>query len=356
MGASITHSGEAEAAPHPRRSHLGERLLVLALFAAALTAAVLVVRGSGIVDSGSSAGSAAAAAPGQPVTSLEWPAGGLSLAATSEGIVWEQRSATPFVSGLWCYDPASGTSRRLVKRSLLGRTAGALVAFGSTVGWTARPRTASGDPEVRGYDLQTGRQFTASRHGTAPGGCDQALAWVDSSRRLGPAGTVVAGLDLVTDARFVVRTGVPVRRVVTNGRWTAWLGGQAVVVLDRRNGRRYAVGRRATAVALDGTAVVWASRLRDGRTAIAAWDLETRRPRRLYSVDSRVTDLVLSEQLVVWRQASNGGDVWALERLTGHVSAVCAAPSQQSAPVVAGRTVFWADRRNGGWQLYRRTL
>jgi len=333
------------------------RLLALTLLTAACAATALIVRSSGIADVVvRSSGMPAVSGRGELVTSLEWPAQGLVLAATSGGVVWEQRSRSPHVSGLWRYDPASGLSQRLLARRDLGRTTGTLAAFGSTVAWTCRPDGRSNGSQVRAFDSVTGRRFTASRHGTAPGVSERGVVWVDSSRRFGRAGTVVVGLDAVSDAHFNVSTGVEVRRVATEGHWVVWLGAHRVVALDRRSGEKYRLTRRATAMATRGQAVVWAALLRSGVTVIMTWDLGTKHSRSLGRVEGTVTDLALSDQLVVWRQESNSGDVCALDRLTGRLTPVCVTAAAQSAPVVLDRTVYWADRRSGNWRLYRRTL
>jgi hypothetical protein len=35
---------------------------------------------------------------------------------------------------------------------------------------------------------------------------------------------------------------------------------------------------------------------------------------------------------------------------------VCANGAAQADPVIAGRTVYWADRRSGRWELYGKAL
>lgn len=357
MGASFTQFDGAGTALPAHGGHLAARITALALLAAACAVTALIAHGSGIAGTAArSPGVPGATGPEELVTSLEWPADGLALAATTDGVVWEQRSRSPHVSGLWRYDPASGLTRRLLARRDLGRATGALAAAGSTVVWTSRPDGHAADTRVCAFDSLTGRRFIATRHGTAPGVSDRGVAWVDGSRRFGRPGTVVVGLDPVTDAHFNVSAGLEVRRVATGGRWVAWLGGRRVVALDRRSGETFRLTRQATAMAMDGRAVVWAALLSSGRTAIMTWDLGTRRSQSLGRVDGTVTDLALSDQLIVWRQKSNGGDVQALERLTGRLIPVCTTPAAQSAPVVLGRTVYWADRRSGEWELYRRTL
>ncbi len=357
MGASFTNPGEAETASHRHGRRLVVRLIVLVLLAAACASAALILRTSGIAGFAvRSAAAPAVTGGGELVTTLEWPARGLALAATSGGVVWEQRSRSPHVSGLWRYDPSSGLSQRLLARRDLGRTTGTLAAAGSSVVWLFRPAGPSESTQVRAYDSLTGRVFTASRHGAVPGVSDRSVVWVDSSHRFGRAGTVVVGLDPVTDAHFNVGAGLKVRRVATGGHWVAWLGAHKVVALDRRTGAKYELTRRATAMTMDRRSVVWTVVLRSGQTVIMRWDVGTRHSEKLGRVDGAVTDLALSDQLIAWRRSANGGGVWALDRLSGRLIPVSASPATQSAPIVLDRTVYWAEKRGGDWELYRRTL
>jgi hypothetical protein len=356
-----------EAAPSPpshvpHRSSLSVRLAVLAAFALSFVAAGLIVYSTGVLTPAArSEQSATAAGPGVPVTPLAWPGRALGLGATSSGVVWEQRSPVRTVSGLWLYDTTRGGDvTRLLARADMGRSDGTVVAAGSTVIWTGSARGAGrSDGRLYGLDLYTARRFTAARHGAAPAVFGETVIWVDSSRRYGAPGTAVVGDDLVTDERFVVRTGGAVVQAADAGGWTAWLAGDAkgtLYAVDRRHGTRHRLDTHGTALAMDSARLVWAARTGGGRTAVMLWDLSRAQSRELFRVRAGVTGLVLSGDLLAWQQDSGRGDVWAYDLRTHRLLAVCATAAVQVDPVIVGRTVFWADRRSGHWELYRRVL
>ena len=59
---------------------------------------------------------------------------------------------------------------------------------------------------------------------------------------------------------------------------------------------------------------------------------------------------------MVWVQDSGRGDIWAYDFDRRRAFAVCSDGAEQASPVLVGRTVFWADRRSGQWELYGRAL
>jgi hypothetical protein len=335
------------------------RLVVLTAFAGTLIAIGLVAYSSGIVaPSAQSAPGVAGVGEGLSVASLAWPGRALGLAATSGGVVWEQHSRAASVNGLWLFDATRGSVRRLLSTTAMVRPGAVLTACGSTVIWSGRER-GSGRPDGRvcGFDLLTQRRFTAARHGAAPAAGKNIVVWVVGAGGHGTPGSTVAGLDLVSDARFTLDTGCEVRQVAATGHWIAWLGCGAdagtLCALDRRTGRTYMVARHGTALALDENRLVWASPERGGRTAIGLWDTSRRRSQRLLTVRGDVGHLVMSHDLLAWEQTSNAGDVWAYDLPSRQAFPVCATAAAQTDPVVVGRTVYWADRRSGHWELYR---
>jgi hypothetical protein len=329
------------------------RVLILAVFVLAFGATGAIVVGSGVLTQTARSAGLPASAPQDRVIALAWPSRGLRLGATAGGVVWEQRSADPSVSGLWRYDPRTGVADHLLARSELGRTAGWLAAFGSTVTWTCRTRHG-GAAQVRCFDTETRRCFTATSHGTSPAGSGRTIVWVEARGPRAGRGTVVACLDLVTDLRFDLRADGPVREVATSGRWVIWLARGAICAASATSSRSQ-LATRATALAADAQHVVWAARVGGGRTAIVVWDPGRQSSRELCRVHGTVTALALSERLVAWTQGSDGG-VGACDLGNGRRWVVGDAAAPGIGPVVVSRTVFWAERRGGSWELCRRSL
>ena len=338
------------------------RLIVLAVFVSASAVPGLLAYSTGVLRSGAPPEDGPLRASGEfRVTSLGWPGRALGLAASAHGVVWEQRSSGAAASGLWTYDVPTQQTSRLLRPAALNETAGPPSAFGTTVVWTERAQ-AGGGWRVRGFDSQTGRRFTAGAHGAAAVIGGDTIAWVDTGGGQTHPRTEIAGLDLVTDARFRLDAGSEVRDVVAAGRRVAWrtatAGGQ-VWAADTRAGERFRVAAAATAVAMDARRLVWASRPSGGETAIVAWNPRSRRSTELCRVRGRVSGLALGEGLVVWvRQTAggDGGDVWAYDFNRRRAFVVCDDGAAQLDPVVVGRTVFWADKRSGDWELYGRSL
>lgn len=336
------------------------RLIVLAVFVSASAVPGLLAYSTGVLSSGASSEDGPLRASGEfRITSLDWPDRALGLAATARGVVWEQRSSDAATSGLWTYDVPSQQASRLLRPADLGRTVGAPSASGTTVVWAARSPAGNG-VRVRGFDSQTGRRFAAAAQGVSPAVTEQTIVWVDTGGVRGRPRTSIAGLDLITDARFGFSTPAVVHDVVAVGRRVAWLGdaaaGAPVWAADLRTGRSSKLAAGGTALAMDARRLVWASRPSDGETAIAAWNPRTHRSKELYCVAARVSDLALGDGLVVWVQGTRGGDVWAYDFDRRRAFAVCDGGAAQTDAVVVGRSVFWADKRSGDWDLYGRSL
>jgi hypothetical protein len=87
-----------------------------------------------------------------------------------------------------------------------------------------------------------------------------------------------------------------------------------------------------------------------------AWDPRSRESRQLCVVAGVADSLALGAGAVAWRQSSNRGDVGVYDFARGRTFAVCANGAAQADPVIAGRTVYWADRRSGRWELYGKAL
>jgi hypothetical protein len=184
--------------------------------------------------------------------------------------------------------------------------------------------------------------------------------WIDTGSGRRAPRTTVAGRNTVTDERFVVASDGVVREVAAWGPWVVWTSGPRdaahVWVTDRRKQGRRQLSATGAAVAVDRRRVVWAARASEGETAIVAWNQRTRRSTVLCRVRAGVRSLDLQGGLVVWAQDSGSGDIWAYDFNRRRSFSVCSAGAQQASPVLVGRTVFWADRRSGQWELYGRAL
>lgn len=334
------------------------RLIVLAVFVSASAVPGLLAYSTGMFAAGATSDDGPLRASAEfRVTSLGWPGEALGLATPAQGVVWEQRSSDA-AGGLWTYDVPSQQASRVLRPAELGRTAGPPSASGTTVVWTVRAADG-GATRVRGFDSQTQRWFTATTHGTSAVVTGDTIAWVDTSRGRGSAHTGVAGLDAVTDARFTLDTGGRVREVVATGGRVAWLAagtGGGVWVAERRTGRRSRLATSGTGITMDTRRLVWASHLAQGAFAVRAWNPRSRHSKELCRARGRVSGLALGNGLAVWVQDTGRGDVWAYDFNRRRAFAVCDNGAPQANAVVVGRTVFWADKRSGEWELYGRSL
>jgi hypothetical protein len=339
------------------------RLLVIAVFVSASAVPGLIAYSTGILPSAGRSPDAdpMSASPEFRVTSLAWPEKALGLTSTPQRVVWEQRSDDRAASGLWAYEVKTQLPFRLLGPRDVGHSNGFPSMDGATLAWAALPPGAADGPlQIRAFDTDTRRRFTVAAHGAAPRGAGNTIVWIDTGGERRAPRTTVAGRNTVTDERFFIAAGDEVRAVAAWGPWVAWTTGPRdsshVWVTDRRRQARYELSATGTAVAVDRQRVVWAAREGKGESAIVVWNQRTRRSKELCRVPAAVRSLDLAGDLVVWAQDSGGGDVWAYDFNRRRAFPVCGAGAQQACPVLVGRTVFWADRRSGQWELYGRAL
>jgi hypothetical protein len=336
---------------------------VIAVFVSASAVPGLIAYSTGILPSArqNSDTSPMSASPEFRVTSLSWPDKALGLASTPQRVVWEQRSGDRAASGLWAYEVKTQLPFRLLGPRDVGRSDGFPSMDRTTVTWAALPRGADDGPlQVRAFDTDTRRRFTVAAHGAGPGGAGNTIVWIDTGGERRAPRTTVAGRNTVTDERFFIAADGVVREVAAWGPWVAWTSGPQdaahVWVTDRRRQARYQLSAAGAAVAVDRRRVVWAARAGKHESAIVAWNQRTRRSKELCRVPAGVRSLDLAGDLVVWAQDSGGGDIWAYDFDRRRAFPVCSAGAEQASPVLVGRTVFWADRRSGQWELYGRAL
>lgn len=339
------------------------RLLVIAVFVAASAVSGLLAYSTGVLPSiGQGSNDAPmSASPEFRVTSLSWPDKALGLASTSQRVVWEQRSGDRAASGLWACEVKRQLPFRLLGPRDVGRGNGFPSMDGATVTWAARALGAEDGPlQIRAFNTDTRRRFTVSPHGADPHGAGDTIVWIDTGGGRRAPRTTVAGRNTVTDERFYIAVDGLVREVAVWGPWVAWTTGQRdaarVWATDRRRRARYQLSAAGTGVAVDQRRVVWAARVGKDQSAIVVWNERTRRAKELCRVSAHARSLDLEGDLVVWAQDSGGGDIWAYDFNRRRAFAVCSDGAEQVSPVLVSRTVFWADRRSGQWELYGRAL
>lgn len=338
------------------------RLLVIAVFVSASAIPGFLAYSTGVLPSAGqrSNGGPLSASPEFRVTSLGWPDKALGLTSTPQRVVWEQRSGDRAASGLWAYDVRTQLPFRLLGPRDVGRSIGFPSMDGATVAWAAQaPGADDGALEIRAFDTDTRRRFTVSAHGADPRATGNAIVWIDTGGRRGAPRTTVAGRNTVTDERFFIAADGVVRDVAAWGSWVAWTAGPRdearVWVEDRRRQARFRLSAAGTGVAVDRQRVVWAARVGKDKSAIIVWNPRTRHAKELCRVPADARSLDLDGSLVVWAQDS-GGDIWAYDFNRRRAFPVCSDGAEQASPVLVGRTVFWADRRSGQWELYGRAL
>jgi hypothetical protein len=339
------------------------RLLVIAAFVCASAMPGLIAYGTGMLPSAgrSPDNSPTSAGPEFRVTSLGWPDKALGLASTRQLVVWEQRSGDRAASGLWAFEVPTRHAFRLLGRADLGRSSGFPTVDGATIAWATRPAGDDAGPlQIRAFNSDTRRLFTVSPHGADPQGAGSTIVWIDTSSAHGARRTTVAGRNTVTDERMAIAAGGVVREVAAWRQLVAWTTGPrataSVWAVDRRRQTRYQLSSSGTGLTVDRRRVVWASGVGENESAIFMWDQLTRRSEELCRVPAHARSLDLQGDLVVWAQDSGGGDIWACDLNLRRAFPVCSDGAEQTRPVLAGGTVFWADRRSGHWELYGRVL
>jgi len=184
--------------------------------------------------------------------------------------------------------------------------------------------------------------------------------WIDTRDGRRTARTTVAGRNTVTEERFFIRSKNVVREVAVWGPLVVWTTGARdaarVWATDRRRAERYQLSAAGTGVAVDRRRVVWAARAGKNGSAIMVWNLRTKRSKELCRVAAHARSLDIEGDLAVWAQDSGGGDIWVYDFKSRRSFPVCSDGAEQASPVLVGRTVFWADRRSGQWELYGRVL
>jgi len=335
---------------------------VIAVFVAAAAVSALLAHSTGVLSSPGASGGGPGGGTEFRAAALGWPRRAEGLAASGDLVVWEQPAlgADGDADDLWAYATTTRLPSRILTAKRVGAGVGAPDIAGSTVTWAARNGgSASGSTLVRAFDNATGRSFTAGR-GVLARSTGEAVAWVTRAGSRTRGRDTINVLDTVTDTPWSFPAGGRVLDLAASGRWIVWAAGPAgggTVWAARWPGRsRVRLGGASVSVAAEGRRIVWAARTGSGGTAIMLWDPATRVSRRLCVVVGAADSLALGADAVAWRQSANRGDVGFYDFTRGRAFTVCCNGAAQADPVIAGRTVFWADRRSGRWELFGKTL
>jgi hypothetical protein len=338
------------------------RLLVVAVFVAAAAVPALLAYSTGVISSPSASGGESALGREFRVTSLAWPRGAQGLTASSGLVVWEQEAAGGDGGNELCvYDLQTRQTSRLLAAPRVGAGVGAPDMTGSTVAWAARRGASSSrPPQVRGFDSETGRLFTAAGDGVLARSAGNAVVWAVRAGSHLHGRDTIGVLDTVTDTTLSLSAGGCVQDLAACGRLIAWVAGPpdggTVWALRRPSRSPVKLGSGSRSVDADARRIVWSTEDGAHHTSIMLWDAATRRARLLCRVAASVDSLELGADAVAWRQSTGDGDVGVFDFARGRAFTLCANGAPQADPVVAGRTVFWADGRSGSWELYGREL
>ena len=341
------------------------RLVVVAVFVSATAVPGLIAYSTGLLPGATSASAdvAKVASPEFRVTSLAWPKQAvLGLTATDTLIVWEQRDRSKSVAGIWAYDIRTQQPFRMLGRAGTGKGAGYPSASGDTVVWAAwAGRRGVGTPTVEAYDDDTTQRWTVAPGGRDPSVAGDIVAWVDPHGGETAADDAIDGRNIVTDEEFSIPAEGRVRDVSVWGSWVAWVSGSGaeggVWAGSHRDSTRYQLATAGTAVAMDRGRVVWAAKYGRHSTSIVSWNRRSAHSAVLCRIRGVVGSLSLGRHFAVWvTRTKAGGAIWVYDFKRGRAYPVSAHEGTQASPVLAGGTVFWADRRSGRWELYGRAL
>lgn len=340
------------------------RLVVIAVFAAASAVPGLIAYSAGIFPSSARSADATGVAGAEfRVTSLAWPTQSLGLGATADLIAWEQRDRSKPVAGLWAYDVQTQKTYHLLGQHSAGRGGGFPVVSGSTVVWAAWPgRRGAGTPTIEGYDDATMRRWTVAERGQKPAASGATIVWIARGAGKTPGDDAVGGVDTVTDETFSLPVKGRLHEIAAGNRWASWVSRRGdrtrVWTASLREGSPRRLSAKGTAVAMDRKRVVWAAPRGTDTTAIVAWNRKSGKTTELCRVKGVAAQLNVNRRAVVWMTTGkNGdGDIWTYDFKRGRAYEVSSHAGKQTSPVLAGTTVFWADRRSGQWELYGRAL
>jgi hypothetical protein len=341
------------------------RLLVVVAFLGMAAAPVLLAFNTGFLP-GPSQASAESTSPSTSssasVASLAWPEEALGLAAAGTWVVWEQRDRSAAVAGLWYYDVRTGDTRRLLGRRAAGKASGFPAAAGDLLVWSSwAGKRGDGPPSIQALDTASTRRWEVAATGRDPAVAGDLVLWVEPDGA-GPGADIIRGVSALTDEEYALTPGGRVRDFAGWGRWIAWISEQGsdqeVWTGSLQSPVRHRLAARATAVAMDRDRVVWMAPVGRHSTAITSWDRRANRSTVLSRTPGAGSELSLSDRHAVWviTRKTTGPQVWAYDFEIGKAYPVSKAGSHQVSPVIVDGTAYWADDRNGRWELFSRSL
>jgi hypothetical protein len=341
------------------------RLLVVVAFFGMAAVPVLLALNTGFLP-GPSQASAESTSPSTSssasVTSLAWPEEALGLAAAGTRVVWEQRDRSASVAGLWYYDVRTGDTRRLLGRRSTGKASGFPAAAGDLLVWSSwAGKRGDGPPSIQALDTASTRRWQVAATGRDPAVAGDLVLWVESDGA-GLGADIIRGVSALTDEEYALTPGGRVRDFAGWGRWIAWISEQSsdqeVWTGSLKSAVRHRLAARATAVAMDRDRVVWTAPVGRHSTAITSWDRRSNRSTVLSRTPGAGSELSLSDRHAVWviTRKTTGPQVWAYDFEIGKAYPVSTAGSHQVSPVIVDGTAYWADDRNGRWELFSRSL
>ena len=337
------------------------RLMVMVAFVVMALVPAYLAYNAGVLPGPTQASAEAGDGQVSRITSLAWPESPLGLAAADSSLFWEQRDRSAAIAGLWSYDVQTNRVAQVLDRSITGKAAGHPAAAGDIVVWAAWPgRRGEGLPRIEAYDTSSARRWTAAPSGRQPTAAGRTVVWVDRSGGA-RGGDVIRGLNSVTDEEYAVDTGARVRQLAAQGSWAAWISGRgekARVWMGSLRGKKLTrLAPSGTAVAIGSGRVVWATAA-DGWSRLLSRDQKTGETAQLCRVAGSVSSLALSRSYAAWVTTAGaaGTKVWVYDFAEGKAFAVDESGGRQTSPAIVAGSVYWADDRGGGWELYRRAL
>lgn len=343
---------------------VGLRLVVVAVFIAAIAVPAVLAYDTGVLPgpAQASAGSSSVSTTNDThrVAALVWPTDALGLTATDTAVLWEQRDPSAAVAGLWSYDVRTQSTERMLDRSVMGKSAGFPSASGDVITWAAwTGRRGVGTPHIEAYDTTSTRRWTVARAGREPSAAGESVLWVEGHAA---GGDSIRGSNSLTDEEYSIAAAGKVHDIAAWGSWVAWIAGPgktgAVWAGSCHNAKRFKLAAAGSIVAIDRDRVLWATAAGGHATALVSWDRHSRRSTVLCRVAGSVSSLALSSRQAVWvtTRDATGPQIWAYDFGADRAYAVSVAAGRQASPVIVADSVYWADDRSGHWELYARSL
>lgn len=344
---------------------MGLRLLVVAAFLGMAAAPVVLAWDAGFLP-GPTQASADSTGPATTssvaVTSLAWPEEPLGLAASETQVVWEQRNRSAAVAGVWSYDVRTGETQRLLGRAVTGKSSGFPAASGDLVVWASwEGRRGAGPPSILALDSGSTRRWQVAATGRDPAAAGELVLWVEPDGG-GHGSDAIRAVNALTDAEYAIIPGGRVRDFAAWAGRAAWISGRGsareVWAGSFKNATRHRLAARGTAVAVDRDRTVWSAPVGRHSTSIVSWDRRSNRSTVLCRLPGSASSLSIGRQGAVWvmTRKSTGPRVWVYDFDLGKAYAASAGASRQVSPVIVAGRVYWADDRNGHWELFSRSL